>query len=798
MKKLTYILITIIFITLTTIFLISSLGENWIINGNKVYINDEKVYISAEPHTFIFDDKVEFTIQSKVYTGDVDVVFGFDTEQVKPKGIELWNGTHWNKINKLFTGLDYDFQGANKWYYAKDLPIIQNQTYKVRILLNNKQFGFGKYWFAIKPSSETIQEAISNNHLYALDPWYNSFQDWNDDFEDDYINSTFWDNQTESCTQGGIINYNVLNETTTYLDGQVLSMQKFTNGAGDTSQLITQLLAKHDFNDSRNYNITLTINTSNFNKQVHISGIRAREVRFVVINTTTMPGFDASCGVNTIAVHYETIYSFPVLNTQPQDYRIEINGNNFSIWNASSDTLLNDTTTLQNIWYVGLVAFDGGGNDQSYIVEYNLYNWTVKSSDIIDVTLVSPADNTKTNQSQIFNCTADTSSTADLKNVTLQVWNSTNHIVNTSTESVTGDYNDTYPTITFSAEDTYLWNCLWYNINDFSNYAGSNKTLIVNNTIKPNITIDYITTTQGSQTFTFNATITDDFPGLSTCFYSIINSTGEIDPSTTENTTFTCNTQKSETASDYGNYTLRIWANDTSQNNNLNVSEDSFTLSPSPIAGSGGGGGAGKNVLQAKNFSITTRNGQKKLDFSLAKDSVKERKKSFIITNKGTKEITVTVSCDTTDVNQSTKDIEICDYVTFENDTFLVSPNELNPSVGIIKILTPKNASYGDEYFFNIIAESEDGNAIRVDKLSISARVTLLSTIYKWNYFPLQEDKIEADRLKYPISLMAFVFGIILFGISLFVFTRIELLPIGLFFSVLIFFVTFFISTSLL
>ena len=32
----------------------------------------------------------------------------------------------------------------------------------------------GKYWWCVWPSSETIQQARNNNHLYCLDPWWNS------------------------------------------------------------------------------------------------------------------------------------------------------------------------------------------------------------------------------------------------------------------------------------------------------------------------------------------------------------------------------------------------------------------------------------------------------------------------------------------------------------------------------------------------------------------------------------------------------------------------------------------------
>lgn len=233
------------------------LGENaFVVDGNRVYVDDSMVYISVQPHTLKSSGYIYVNFTSKVYTGNADIVFGFDTNIAKPMKAELyapyyvyWNTSHsykawnvtsvvvstapcdygneynqykrnitqshissnwseiisdvfcfdsyeqtgnnytayWNTVHNrtedwkdythTFSSINHDFGGMNKWYYVKNIPIVAGNSYLVRsyikvpIFLGNSE---GKYWFAVKPSSETIQEAIASNHLYYLDPWWNS------------------------------------------------------------------------------------------------------------------------------------------------------------------------------------------------------------------------------------------------------------------------------------------------------------------------------------------------------------------------------------------------------------------------------------------------------------------------------------------------------------------------------------------------------------------------------------------------------------------------------------------------
>jgi hypothetical protein len=70
--------------------------EEWIIDGDMVYVNNSKLYASVTPHTIESSGWVTFEFESKVYNGNIDMCWGFDEELVKPKGkVYIWrNYTH--------------------------------------------------------------------------------------------------------------------------------------------------------------------------------------------------------------------------------------------------------------------------------------------------------------------------------------------------------------------------------------------------------------------------------------------------------------------------------------------------------------------------------------------------------------------------------------------------------------------------------------------------------------------------------------------------------------------------------
>jgi len=195
---------------LVLLFVVSSTTA-YEIDGNKVYVDDDNAYISAYPHTIQSSGYVVFEIKSKTYTGDINVIWGFDTTTTQPKNAELYNPTYiektcsecidvypnnltckeynyydcnywknWWSVSDRLSSINYNFDNKNKWYYASNVPIEANQTYKVRSYIEVKPNTTGKYDFGVYPSSygSDIQSALNNGHLYYIDPWYDSSYDY--------------------------------------------------------------------------------------------------------------------------------------------------------------------------------------------------------------------------------------------------------------------------------------------------------------------------------------------------------------------------------------------------------------------------------------------------------------------------------------------------------------------------------------------------------------------------------------------------------------------------------------------
>lgn len=221
------------------LFFVNSIGaqqNTWSIDGGKVYMDDSKAYISAEPHTIYGSDAVTFTISPKQYTGEVDVVFlandaikpvyaryydphyeqsthsytcagdfdytlnpnhfwcyspvlvngsggdliyehSFDTGDIETK-TAYWSTPHsveWRDIGSTFDRYDIDYDGFKNAFVRKGIHMEAGQTYVMEVGLEVAfRSGYDKYGFAVKPSSETMLQAISNGHLYYLDPWVNA------------------------------------------------------------------------------------------------------------------------------------------------------------------------------------------------------------------------------------------------------------------------------------------------------------------------------------------------------------------------------------------------------------------------------------------------------------------------------------------------------------------------------------------------------------------------------------------------------------------------------------------------
>ena len=206
-------------------------GDNYEIVGDSVMVNDSNIYMLITPHTIQHSDWVELEFESKIFSGDVDVVFGFDTDGVIPTKVQYYNpheedtthtytcdydftynATHfwcfneqqngttqifehdydggnittqtawwnttdivnWTDLSGSFNSVQFDFDGKDTWYYMSGQNINVGQDYKIRYYLEVDYLANPttyKYDVALKPSSETIEQAIQNNHFYFIDPW---------------------------------------------------------------------------------------------------------------------------------------------------------------------------------------------------------------------------------------------------------------------------------------------------------------------------------------------------------------------------------------------------------------------------------------------------------------------------------------------------------------------------------------------------------------------------------------------------------------------------------------------------
>jgi hypothetical protein len=152
---------------------------------NPTVVTTEESYTCSEPYWY------SYTTNPKVFncwknttsntTGEVtsELIFthAFDRADI-PTRTAYWNvqtTKNWHDIAGSFQSVNYEYEGMNKWYY-KTFDVVKDQEYtmKANIDIPFKDAGARKYWVCIKPSSETISQAVANNHLYCLDPWYDS------------------------------------------------------------------------------------------------------------------------------------------------------------------------------------------------------------------------------------------------------------------------------------------------------------------------------------------------------------------------------------------------------------------------------------------------------------------------------------------------------------------------------------------------------------------------------------------------------------------------------------------------
>ncbi|MFA5173642.1 MAG: S8 family serine peptidase [Candidatus Pacearchaeota archaeon] len=255
---------------------------------------------------------------------------------------------------------------------------------------------------------------------------------------------------------------------------------------------------------------------------------------------------------------------------------------------------------------------------------------------IPSITSKSPANNyyiNLANQNQTFICNTS-SINYNLKNITFYLWNST-ALVNKSNLSITGLTNSSIFYYNFTIEDSYKWDCVAYNIQNFSN-TYSNYTIFYDLT-KPVINLTSpanATTETSSNSITFSYNVSD--LSVSNCSLIIDNVIDQTNDSIEVNSinSFT------KTMSN-GNY---LWSvNCTDSANNINSSETrNLTVSyTAPVVNdNGGGGGGGGGSPKYKTFVVSAEQVSAGYSNTLSKDD----KIKFVFFDSSSGEHTLTLN----------------------------------------------------------------------------------------------------------------------------------------------------------
>ena len=231
-----------------------------------------------------------------------------------------WHTKHsklilWKDISAAFHKINYEYGGMNTWYYIKNITLEAGKTYQVRAWIDvpiTIEGISGKYWWAIKPSSETISQAIANGHFFAIDPWYSASWSHRKQWTVTNVGSTTltnfpayinvshepemqpdWDDVVFTDSNGNIIPYELENYTTNYAHYWVnisslpgsgtytgyiyygndgATSQENSEGVWDSSYMMVHHF--QDFEDSTSNNNDGTNYGSTYNESGRVDGSR--------------------------------------------------------------------------------------------------------------------------------------------------------------------------------------------------------------------------------------------------------------------------------------------------------------------------------------------------------------------------------------------------------------------------------------------------------------------------------------------------------------------------------------------
>jgi len=174
-------------------------------------------------------NQTEAVVAFETYTGNLAhmTVSGYyDTTEIVTEYQDAWVDWDYDFHSTFFT-----YQEIDKWYYITGVSVIPGQLYKARCWVDvpfEPTGSEGEYYFAVKPSNESLWEAHLNDHLYILDPWYNASWDYRMELSinSSLIDATLTDFPLLVVLDSGNFNFTNANST-----GQDI---RFTEDDGET------------------------------------------------------------------------------------------------------------------------------------------------------------------------------------------------------------------------------------------------------------------------------------------------------------------------------------------------------------------------------------------------------------------------------------------------------------------------------------------------------------------------------------------------------------------------------------
>jgi uncharacterized membrane protein YgcG len=420
-----------------------------------------------------------------------------------------------------------------------------------------------------------------------LATYFNSNFDWQDDFDDGYINQTLFENKTFSC--GADSNdFNVLKEE----GGDYLTMEGLgIAGAGVFVIEWTGLKVKKNLNDGGEYHVNFSLDVINIqNDQLTINIINQSDNFSFIVDPSCQTDLTSEGGVSERG-NSHTIHRFNNTNGKDGAYSMIINSSSTFLFNATGGIVNSSGINKEGDWYLVFENFVDVSN-QAIDGNISLLNLSLYGTSGIITNLVAPAHKTQLNSDFASFNTSFTMS-QDAHNVT----NATFYIYNVSGGLVYSEIivfqpsNHTEWNLTYTVDSygNYTWNYLGFGTDgtDLFSDWGTNRTIIFNDTKNPSLSVLEPTGTISSTSFNVTLNVSDK-SGLSYCYFNITRGASlEVDNTEINVNDKTMNTSVSGEAT----YTLKTWCNDSE--GYYNLTSQAFTVSIGGGSSSGGGSAGG-------------------------------------------------------------------------------------------------------------------------------------------------------------------------------------------------------------